>query len=850
MAGRKQSAQQANRGTTKKKAAVAESLDVEQRWRVPAERLRWRCTGNALRFETTDDVEPITGAIGQDRAMQALCFGLETVAPGQNVFVRGLSGTGRMTLVRRLLEEIRPACPMPQDRCYVHNFQDADRPKLITLPRRDGLKLRAGINALIEFIQSDFKQALSSDALKERQALLDKKTQKAIEAISKPFDEELRRAGMALVMIQAGKETLPAIVPIIEGEPVAFEDIEELVTSGKITREQVEQFKAASDKFVQKFDEIGSQIRAIQAEHRERLRKVVSTEAGVLLSRETASLRKQFRQHSRVLEFLEAIVNDILENRLKEIHEGDFDFVRLYEVNVLLSHEGDGCPIIVENFPTMLHLLGTIDRQIDPGEGTQADHRMIRAGSLLRADGGYLILEARDVLSEPGAWKVLIRTLRTGMLEIVPAEMNWPWVGPSLKPEPIELHVKVILLGDAELYYALDAYDPDFPNLFKVLADFDSVIPRNDESIYNYARVLARLAREEHLLPFDRTAVAALAEYGARIAARQDRLTTRFGRLADVAREASFVAGKGNAKRVAGHHVQLAVARSKKRADLPACRFREHIADGTIRIQTTGTAIGQINGLAVMSAGPLTYGFPARITATIGPGTAGAINIEREAQLSGSIHTKGFYILGGLLRFLLRPEHPLAFDASIAFEQSYGGIDGDSASGAEMCCLLSALTGASLRQDIAMTGAIDQVGHIQPVGAVTEKIEGFFDACNDVGPLTGRQGVVIPKANVRDLMLREDVLEACATGRFHVWAVETIYEALELLSGQPAGRRDDAAGGTYPHGTLLATAVKKARAYWEMAARQSGPVVAATRHPGTGDAEVQDETGGDEEDEG
>lgn len=750
----------------KKKTTGPKSTSVEKRWHVPAEKLRWRCECSDFEFKSTNDVEPIVGAIGQDRAMEALRFGLETVAPGQNVFVRGLSGTGRMTLVRRLLEEIRPACPMPQDRCYVHNFVHSDRPRLITLPRGDGERLRAGVNVIAQYIQSDFKSALSSDTLRQKQANLDKKTQKTIEAISKPFDEELREANMALVMVQAGTESLPAIVPVIEGEAVAFEDLEELISSGKISREQVEVYKSASETFVDKFDEIGMQIRVIQSQHREQMRALISTEAGVLLAREMAGLRKDFKQHERVIEFLDAMHKDVLENRLKEIHEGDFDFLDRYEVNVLLSHEGEECPIIVENSPTMQHLLGTIDRQFDPGEGAQADHRMIRAGALLRADGGYLVLEARDVLTEPAAWKVLIRTMRTGMLEIVPSEMNWPWVGPSLKPEAIELSVKVILLGDGDLYYALDAYDPDFPNLFKVLADFDSVIPRNQKSIYNYARVLARLVKEENLLPFNQTAVAALAEHGARIAARQDRLTTRFGRLADVAREASFVAKKKNARKVAGHHVQLAVDRSRKRADLPACRFREYIADGTIRIQTTGAVVGQINGLAVMSAGPLTYGFPARITATIGPGTAGAINIEREAQLSGAIHTKGFYILGGLLRYLLRPEHPLAFDASIAFEQSYGGIDGDSASGAEMCCLISALTGAPLRQDIAMTGAIDQVGHIQPIGAATEKIEGFFDACNDVGRLSGRQGVVIPKANVRDLMLREDVVEACATGRF------------------------------------------------------------------------------------
>jgi ATP-dependent Lon protease len=383
-----------------------------------------------------------------------------------------------------------------------------------------------------------------------------------------------------------------------------------------------------------------------------------------------------------------------------------------------------------------------------------------------------------------------------------------------LKPEAIPVNLKVVLIGEHGLYPALDAFDPDFPNLFKVLADFDSSLPRDAEALHSYTRVLARIAAEEKLPPFAADAVAVLAEQGARIAGRRDRLTARFGRLADLAREAAFLARKAGREPVTREDVLAAIRRSRRRGDLPARRFRELIADGSIRIQTSGTVVGQVNGLAVSYSGPHTYGFPARITATIGPGHAGAIDIEREAELSGAIHTKGFYILGGLLRHLLRGAgHPLAFSASVAFEQSYGGIDGDSASGAEMCCLLSALTGVGLRQDVAMTGAIDQLGHIQTVGAVSEKIEGFFDICSEAG-LSGDQGVILPKSNVRDLMLREDVVEACDAGRFHVWAVETIGEALEVLSGWEAGRPDE--NGRYGEGTLLARAMERADDFWNM----------------------------------
>jgi predicted ATP-dependent protease len=358
----------------------------------------------------------------------------------------------------------------------------------------------------------------------------------------------------------------------------------------------------------------------------------------------------------------------------------------------------------------------------------------------------------------------------------------------------------------------LDALASDFRDHFKVLADFGSTIPRDEAGLKHYAGILARIAEEEKLLPFDRGAVAYLCEHGARIAASPDKLTGRFGRLADLAREADYLATHAGEPHVSVERVREAVRRTKRRADLPARNYREMIARQTIRVHTCGREVGQVNGLAVMHAGPLTYGFPSRITATIGPGSAGTINIEREADLSGSIHTKGFYILGGLLRYLLRTEHPLAFSASVAFEQSYGGIDGDSASGAEMCCLLSALTDVPIRQGLAMTGAIDQVGNILPIGAVNEKIEGFYDACVDVC-LTGSQGVIIPQSNVGDLMLREDVVEACREGRFAVYPVDTIQQALALFSGLDAGVRDE--DGVFPEESLLGLAVSQARAYWD-----------------------------------
>jgi len=785
---------------------------TEARTRLGADALRWRCDPEKLPFASTSEVEPMVGVVGQDEALEALRFGLETGAPGQNVFVRGLSGTGRMTLLKRLLEQTRPACPRIRDRCYVHNFAHPDRPRLISLGPGRAREFRRRVEKLAEFIVEHLGAALSAESLRARRAALERAAEQQFERLMKPFNESLGAAGLALVSRQVGPVTQTAIFPLVDGKPTPPEEFEQLVAAGRVTPQQQAELREKQAGFEKQLAALSEELNAIRRRYEQSVQELLETNARMLLGKLVSAIEQDFPEPG-VHAFLSELVEDVVTNRLARLGQTDGEELsRLYAVNVVLEHADDSvCPVIVENTPTVRKLLGTVDYDFGRQGEARASHLGITAGSLLRADGGYLILEARDLLSEPGAWKVLMRTLRTGWLEIMPPELALPWPVPPLKPEPIDVQVKVVLLGDAALYYLLDALDPDFPQLFKVLADFDVTLPRNEQSINDYARVLARIAGEEQLPPFDRTAVAALAEYGARVAARRGKLTARFGRLADVAREAAFIAGKDGARPVTAQDVWSAFWRAKRRADLPARRFRELVAEGTIRIQTGGRVVGQVNGLAILQAGPLIYGFPARITATVGPGTAGVISIEREAALSGALHTKGFYILGGLLRHLLRTDHPLAFSASIAFEQSYGGIDGDSASGAEICCLLSALTDVPLRQDLALTGAIDQLGNILPVGGVNEKIEGFFDACRDT-ELTGAQGVIIPQANAGDLMLREDVVAAAQAGRFHVYAVQTVHEALELLTGMPTGSPD--ATGRYPAGSLLALAVRRAREYW------------------------------------
>ena len=780
--------------------------------------LRWCCEELLPDFETTREVEPITGVVGQDDAIDALRYGLELFAPGQNIYVRGIAGTGRMTLVRQLLEDISPTCPAAEDRAYVHNFAQPGRPRLIALPRGRGRDFRHGVDRLIEFIEDELAQTLNSDSVRAKRAALDAAAQQAMRDLGAPFEKELRASGLAMVTRQTDGGVQPDILPVIDGEPVPFERLEALESQGGIELGEVERIRERIADFAVRFEDINHQTAELRLDHRQRLRALLESETRRFLGYHIEAIESQFDLPA-VREFLADVVADLVQrlgalDRIKSA-------TRQYRVNPLLEHEeGSGCPIVIENTPTLRNLLGEIEREFVAEGGLHADHMMIQGGSLLQADGGFLILEARDVLAEPGAWKMLLRSLRAGSLEIVPAEFTSPFGAPFLKPDPIPINVKVVLIGDGGLYELLSGADPDFGQLFKVLADFETTIARDETGVRYYAGVISRLARDEELLPFARDAVVALVDHGARIAGRQDRLTTRFGRLADIAREAAFLAGKAKRKAVAGGDIAEAIRRGRRRADLPARRFRRMIAEGAIGIRTEGGETGQINGLAVVSAGPLTYGFPQRITATIGPGSAGVVDIEGEAELAGAIHTKGFHILGGLLRQLLKTRHPLAFSASIAFEQSYGGIDGDSASGAEICCLLSALTGVPLRQDLAMTGAIDQLGHVQPVGAVTEKVEGFFAVCEE-GGLSGTQGVIVPEANAGDLMLEPRVARACAAGDFAVYAVETIHEALALLTGMPAGERDAETG--YAEGTLLRLAQDRAHEFWRMArARPEG----------------------------
>ncbi len=772
------------------------------------QKVRWQCDPESLAFKTTDDIEPIKKVVGQDDALEALQFAIDCDAYGQNVYVRGLSGTGRMSMVSKILKDVRPAIGEKKEHCYVANFDQPDRPRLITMPSGVGVHFRKAMNQLAGFVSEDIKKSLDSDQMAEEKAQAESSLQKEIKALSEPFETELKKHDLTIVNINTSQGQQALVVPVLDGQIVDPTVWQQKVAAGEIDELTQKDILDKQQQYSKKLDDLGRKISQVRDAGMAKIHDLMENHVRQLLNNEIKPLCKQFKV-SEAIEFMESIVDDVIDQFFYR-RQKNYDPYERYDVNVLMQQYEDGkAPVLVERVPSLQNLLGSIESKWSENGPVMADHMSIRSGSLLAANGGFIVLDARDLLTEPGAWKTLIRTLKSRLLEIVPVEINWPGQ-PALKPDPIPVKFRVILLGDSGLYYALDSHDPDFPELFKVLSDFDSVIPRNELGFKHYSGVIAKIIEEDQLPPFDNTAVAKLIEHGARICSQGGKLTAKFSRIADIAREAAFVAVQADELLVVGSHVSDAIRRTKKRAGLSSRKFQENLHDGTINLDTEGYVVGQINGLAVIHAGPIVYGFPSRITTAIGPGRAGVIDIEGMAGKSGSIHTKGFQILGGLLRYLLPVEHPLTFSASIAFEQSYGGIDGDSASGAEFCCLISALTGLPINQGYAMTGAIDQHGRVQAIGGVNEKIEGFFDTCYARG-LTGQQGVIIPQSNAAELMLRPDVQKACKEGHFNIHAVSDIQQAMEVLMNKIAGVLKE---GEYPSDSIMGLAIKRAKEYW------------------------------------
>ncbi len=627
----------------------------------------------------------------------------------------------------------------------------------------------------------------------------------------KGLDKKVREEGFALVDVQVGQFKRPEVVPLVDGNPVNIDQVEELVEKGRFPREEFEEMKKKRARLRNAIDQILLELRGLQKEVQadvEKMDRLMFTK----MTTELASPIKENYKTEKIDRYFDDMLEDMAENLEIFTRQAQpaiagiplslpgGDPFQPYQVNLLVDNaDQKGPPVIIESYPTYRNLFGSIERVVDRTGVWRTDFSKIKAGSLIKANGGYLVLNLLDALMEPGVWPALKRSLKTKKMEIQTYDPFYLFTTTGLKPEPIEMDVKVVIIADAYLYHLLLAYDEDVKKIFKVKADFDTSMEKNEESVRQFAEFIKMRKDEDSLRPFDRTAVAALIEHAVRMAERQEKISTSFPAITDLIQEADYWATQDNEAVIRERHVDKAIEARVYRSNMIEEHIQEMIDRGTLMIDADGEVVGQVNGLAVYDLGDYTFGKPSRITASTSMGRSGIINIEREADLSGSTHNKGVLILSGYLRKKYAQDKPLTVSASIAFEQSYSGVDGDSASSTEIYALVSSLSGVPLKQSIAVTGSVNQKGEVQAIGGVNQKIEGFYDCCRKMG-LTGRQGVMIPEANLKDLMLRKDVVEAVSQGKFHVYAVKTIDEGIEILTGKEAGeKRSD---GTYPRGTI------------------------------------------------
>jgi ATP-dependent Lon protease len=785
------------------------------------EQLRWRCDPASLPFETTDEIPCCEGIIGQDRAVDAIRLGLRVRSKGHNIFVAGEAGTGRTTSVRHLLESTEVPHEVPPDVIYVNNFKDPDMPVAIQLPAGHGTNLKRGMQDLIVHMRTSIQQIYESDAYKERTKEIVERYKEREKDLVRQFEERIKSESFALIQVQLGPFSKPEIAPLIAGEPHQIDRLEGLVREGKFPREEFERLR-------QKYQDLTALMEETFREARDLKRKLrlelgdLEKEFGRPVVDGYLSDLKSVHTNPKVHEYLDGVREQILSNMDQftdrdgeeqpsaHVDPNDERFLQ-YQVNVLVDNGAvTRAPMIVETSPNYRNLFGTIEKVVDRSGHWRSDFTHIKAGSLLRANGGFLVLHLYDLIGEPGVWSALKRTLKNRQVDIQGYDPLYLFSASALKPEPIPVQVRVVMIGDAWTYRILYNYDPDFRKIFKVKAEFDSLMVRDETNIDRYTKFIRKIQSEEKLLPLDRTAVGAVIEEGVRIAGRQAKLTTRFSEIADLLREASYWAQEDGVETVRAPHIQRAIEQRTRRVGLVEDRIQEMIVEGTVLIDSDGARVGQVNGLSVYDLGDYRFGRPTRITAKTSVGRAGVINIEREAELSGSSHSKGVLILEGFIRHHFAQDKPLAMSASLCFEQSYGGVDGDSASSTEIYALLSSLAEAPLRQDLAVTGSVNQHGEIQPIGGVNEKIEGFFEVCRARG-LTGNQGVLIPHLNVPDLMLRHEVIDAVAQGTFHIHGVRTVAEGIQILSGLAAGERGS--DGRWTPGSIFARVDERLRGF-------------------------------------
>ena len=760
-----------------------------------------------LGFRTTDDLEDIDAVLGQDRALDAIAFGTEIQSPGFNLFLLGEEGTGRNEFVRAFLKDKAGKMEDPCDWVYVHNFEISHKPRALRIPPGRGKELTLAMEGFVEEVRVSVPAFLESDETQNQLRAIQEDYQQKSEAEFDQLREQAAAHHIALIRTPMGF----GFAPMINDDVVKPEDYE------KLPEVEKERFKAEIEKLEETLQEIVKRMPQRGKEQRDAMRDFLFEMTAIPIGTCLEQVIGQFNDLPEVLEHLEAVRQDLIKNyyiiqmaerkatSTEVVEEGkpssfEIGGFERYKVNPIVVHDGkSGAPVILEDHPSFSNLMGRVEHISRLGT-LVTDFSLIKAGSLHRANGGFIILDALKLLRQPFSWDSLKRALKGKRISIEsPGQMLGLISTVSLEPEPIPLNVKVVLVGSRLLYYLLSEYDPEFPDLFKVEADFDRDMSRTEDTNSRFPRMIATQVRKDGLKPFDASAVALVMQRAIRLAGDREKISIHMRSISNLLHEADFHAGQENAGRVSRKHVQKAVEMRERRADRLRERVYEMITRDIVLLSTEGEAVGQINGLSVIELGGFAFGRPTRLTARVRLGAGKVIDIEREVELGGPIHSKGVMILSGFLAARYALELPLSLSATIVFEQSYGGVEGDSASSAELYALLSALAEAPLRQDLAVTGSVNQFGEVQVIGGVNEKIEGFFDICKRRG-LTGTQGVLIPNANTNHLMLRDDVIEAVSRHQFHIYPVRTIDEGISLLTGLEAGKRNSK--GQYKEGSV------------------------------------------------
>lgn len=774
---------------------------------LPAKELYRRCDLSEFKFTNTAELADLTDFVGQERAVQAVQFGSSIQRQGFNLFLLGPSGTGKFSSVRAYLQRKAATEPTPEEWCYVNNFDKPETPHALRLPPGRGVPLREDMHRLLDNLRSSIPSAFESESYTARKHAIEQEVKEQQEKTFEDIQSQANEKGLAVLRTPTGI----ALAPMRGEEIVSPKEFQELPES------EHRKIQAAIGELQEKLQAVLRQMPRLEQEGREKIRALNQEVTIFAVGHLIDELRKKYADLREVVTFLDEVQEDIIENvdafLASEEHplaalmgislpygaKGSA-FFRRYNVNVLVDHSANhGAPVVYEDHPTYQNIVGQAEYMAHLG-AVSTDFNLIRAGALHRANGGYLILEAHKLLMQPYAWEALKRSLRSSQIRIESLGQMLSLVSTvSLEPQPIPVKVKVVLVGERLLYYLLSALDSEFEELFKVAADFEEHMDRSPETELLYARWIGTIARQEGLLPLDPGAVGRVIEHSSRMAGDSQKTLTHRRRLSDLLREADYWARQVGRTFVKSEDVQRAIDAQIHRADRVRERLMEETLKGTVLIDTQGEKVGQVNGLSVIDFGQFAFGRPSRISARVRLGKGEVIDIEREVELSGPIHSKGVLILSGFLGARYAPDHPLSLSASLVFEQSYGPVEGDSASSAELFALLSALSGLPIKQSLAITGSVNQHGEIQAIGGVNEKIEGFFDLCKARGQFNG-QGVIVPASNVRHLMLRHDVVEAVTAGKFQIYAVETVDQGMQLLTGVQAGERD--AAGKFPDGSV------------------------------------------------